>query len=166
MGKTCFIALYLLLFHNIYGQNSEIHGKVMQLQTKEILPGATVSILLDTMKISTAFVDIDGNYKIRINTPGTYTLVASYVHFQEKKILQVQANATKEIDLYISIPCNNSYSQPIKCPLGEHTDGVVPIIYGLPSKKMLRKEAKGKISLGGCIESCQKYYCKTHKNAF
>ena len=47
------------------------------------------------------------------------------------------------------------------------TDEVVPIVYGAPTKKMIRKEKKGKAFLGGEKTGCDPvYYCKKDKARF
>lgn len=154
------------MFKTVCGQTSEIYGKVKATQTKEPLPFALISLKLDTATIATTSADIDGNYRLIIKNAGTYTLVAQTIETKEIKILKVEADAKKELDLYIPVPCQGPYSSPVKCPDGLHTDNIIPIVYGLPDKKMCRQEAKGKIALGGCMPSCEKYYCKTHKKSF
>ena len=166
MKKTFYILICLCLLDSIFAQTSEIYGKVKTTETKEVLPFAFILLKQDTTTIATTSADLDGNYKLTIKYSGTYTLIAQTIDAKDIKLLKIETNAKKEIDLFIPVPCQDPYSSPVKCPDGLHTDNIVIMVYGLPTKKMFRQEAKGKIVLGGCIPSCEKYYCKTHKKAF
>jgi hypothetical protein len=61
-------------------------------------------------------------------------------------------------------PCKKSVKV---CP-ENHTNKLIPIVYGLPGEKLIRKAKKGKVMLGGCIVTdCDpKWYCKVHKLMF
>ncbi len=76
---------------------------------------------------------------------------------------------------------NFLFSQEVKdslttdkpCPISikycpeKHVNNIIPIIYGFPNQKMLKKSKKGKIKLGGCNPSkCEKWYCKKHNLSF
>ena len=54
------------------------------------------------------------------------------------------------------------YHQKKQCPLCLEVKNITPIVYGLPSKTMMREAKKGRISLGGCIvtENQPEFYCK------
>jgi hypothetical protein len=62
-------------------------------------------------------------------------------------------------------PCSESLKT---CPNGNHSDNLIPIVYGLPGKKSRRKSENGKIKLDGCIVTgCDpKWYCKQHDLEF
>jgi hypothetical protein len=166
MKKTAHIIICLSLFQTICGQSSEIFGKVKTAKTHEILPGASIILKQDSITVATAVADIDGKYKIHIENSGTYTIVAYFVPDKEIKIIKVLDDANKELDLYISSKCDYPYTSPVKCPDGMHTDHIIPIVYGLPNKKLIRQAKRGKVALGGCMGGCEKYYCKTHKKSF
>lgn len=55
-----------------------------------------------------------------------------------------------------------------ECPKGNHTDSIIPIIYGFPTEEDFRKSDSGLIALGGCElpEKPSKYWCKIHKIDF
>lgn len=55
-----------------------------------------------------------------------------------------------------------------ECPKGNHTDSIIPIIYGYPSEEDFRKSDSGLVALGGCElpEKPKKYWCKIHKVDF
>lgn len=54
------------------------------------------------------------------------------------------------------------------CPICKQTDEAIPIAYGEPTSKSLKKAMKGKIMLGGCIISpCNPHwYCKRDRVSF
>jgi hypothetical protein len=56
----------------------------------------------------------------------------------------------------------------ITCPKGGHTDNIIPIEYGMPTREAAEEEKEGKIMLGGCCEEddSPQHYCKTHKIKF
>lgn len=53
------------------------------------------------------------------------------------------------------------------CPY-EHTDSIIPIIYGYPSETDFEKSDSGLIALGGCAlpDNPDKWFCKIHKVSF
>ncbi len=55
-----------------------------------------------------------------------------------------------------------------ECPKGNHSDSIIPIIYGFPSEEMFQKSDSGLVALGGCglPENPKKYWCKIHKIDF
>jgi len=61
---------------------------------------------------------------------------------------------------------------PIKkkpvCPVGNHQDNIIPIIYGEPTGETMKKVQEGLVHLGGCIitDIEPKYFCKIHKKKF
>jgi N-acetyl-gamma-glutamylphosphate reductase len=60
------------------------------------------------------------------------------------------------LDSFYPNPCidsNGIYSS-------KHTDQIVPIVYGLPSKTTIRQHRNGKISLAGCFAGCPKGIAK------
>lgn len=57
-------------------------------------------------------------------------------------------------------------SQP-KCPKN-HTDSIIPIIYGFPTEEDFQKSDSGLVALGGCelLEDAPNWYCKIHDISF
>ena len=104
-----------------------------------------------------------GVYSISIKQIGYRTISVDEVHVIEDSIIKMT------IQFPHPLPCPYNYSndfQP-RCVRG-HTDNVIPMVYGLPSKRMMKKAKKGKIHLSGCIVSdCDpKFYCVIHKIEF
>jgi hypothetical protein len=69
----------------------------------------------------------------------------------------------------LQIRQNMAYKKRIiTCPKGEHTDNIIPILYGEATHEAYEKSLLGKLRLGGCCieDNSPKHYCKTHKIEF
>lgn len=55
-----------------------------------------------------------------------------------------------------------------ECPQGNHTDSIIPIVYGFPTEEDFRKSDSGLVALGGCElpEKLMNFYCKIHRIQF
>jgi hypothetical protein len=55
-----------------------------------------------------------------------------------------------------------------ECPKGNHTDSIIPIIYGFPTEENFRKSDSSLVALGGCElpEKPSNYWCKIHQIDF
>jgi len=53
------------------------------------------------------------------------------------------------------------------CPKN-HTDSIIPIIYGFPTQESFQKSDSGLVYLGGCdlVENAPTWYCKIHDLTF
>lgn len=53
------------------------------------------------------------------------------------------------------------------CPKN-HTDHIIPVVYGKPTAKTIKRAEKVEVYLGGCmfIPCHPKFYCKIHKEKF
>jgi len=84
----------------------EITGRVIDSESKYLLPGASV-ILLDT-KLGAA-TDRTGTYKISNVPPDTYTMKASFIGFISRCIkhqVQVEENRTIALDFNLAVDPN------------------------------------------------------------
>ena len=92
-----FYTFYLFLFSVITlsaQQNGFVKGTIIDKQTKELLPGVTVSYMQGAGVLS----DIDGNYFI-ITTEGIYTLNLNLVGYKSSnKTIDIKANDTLTIN--------------------------------------------------------------------
>ncbi|MCX7985608.1 MAG: carboxypeptidase-like regulatory domain-containing protein [Bacteroidales bacterium] len=99
MKKSIFVVvLFLVKVSFLLGQGV-IKGTVVDAQTGESLIGCNVYIQGTTQGVTT---DLDGNFVIRNVKPGKYTLVASYVSY-DNKTLEVQVPSTGEVNVSISL---------------------------------------------------------------
>jgi hypothetical protein len=55
-----------------------------------------------------------------------------------------------------------------ECPKGNHSDSIIPIVYGYPTEQDFKDSKSGLIVLGGCElpKNPTKYWCKIHKIDF
>ncbi len=85
----------------IAGTTGKIVGRVIDSQTKEPLPGASIQIVGTTMG---AYADEEGYYVILNVPPGTYTLKASFVGYKDMVVenVTVQADLTKEVNFELT----------------------------------------------------------------
>ncbi len=91
------VLLVLVSAQLAFAQYGKIAGKVVDRETKEPLPGASIVIQGTTLGAAS---DANGNYVI-LNVPaGTYTVVASYVGYQSVTVtgVQVIAGLTRELN--------------------------------------------------------------------
>jgi len=91
------VLLLLISVQLVFAQYGKISGRVVDRETKEPLPGASVVVQGTTLGAAT---DVNGNYVI-LNVPaGTYTVVASYVGYQTVTVsgVQVIAGLTRELN--------------------------------------------------------------------
>ncbi|MCJ7554229.1 MAG: carboxypeptidase-like regulatory domain-containing protein, partial [Ignavibacteriaceae bacterium] len=81
----CFVLVFLLISSSatFAQKNGAISGRVMDVDTKEYLPGA--NIILEGTNFGAAS-DHSGLYRISNIPPGAYTLVASYIGYQDQSV--------------------------------------------------------------------------------
>jgi len=94
--KAFAVVLFSLLSSVAFAQLGELSGKVIDEQTGEGVPFATVVILEDGVQKGGASTDFDGNYTIKPINPGEYTVKMSYVGYQTKIIEGVLIQPDKE----------------------------------------------------------------------
>ncbi len=112
----------------------------------------------------------DGVYLIKDLPEGYYKF--EFHSFESRsRILYIDSvkvfnDSTTVLKVIYPGPCKFIYTQGLapECPYN-HTDKIVRILYGYPTKKMMKKAKKGLIFLGGCtISDCDpRYYCTLHK---
>lgn len=92
-----FSAFLFLLTFSVYGQTGKVVGKVTDYETKEALIGANVLIEGTSLGAAT---NLSGEYVILNVPPGTYTLKARYVGYQEVTLsnIRVSTGLTTEVD--------------------------------------------------------------------
>jgi len=113
----------------------------------------------------------NGDYLFRNIGEGVYSLKLADHIARELKIDSVNILNDSTTTLNIVYPGACKFIYPINykplCPYS-HSDSIVNIMYGFPSKRMMTESKKGRIYLGGCIVTgCDpKYYCIKHKLQF
>jgi len=101
---TLTIALFLLTIIS-NAQTGKIIGKIIDAKTGETLPGATV-LIEGTTKGASA--DFDGNFSLTGLQAGKYTLIASYITYDNKKFLDVVVKANDVTEFNIGLDQSNS----------------------------------------------------------
>lgn len=101
MSKITLLLLTLFTINTVCSaQTGKISGKIIDGKTGETLPGATIMIEGTTKGAS---ADFDGNFLVAGIQPGTYTLVASYVTYDNKKLAGVVVKANDVTELNVTL---------------------------------------------------------------
>ncbi|WP_166636719.1 carboxypeptidase-like regulatory domain-containing protein [Zeaxanthinibacter enoshimensis] len=132
-----------------------------------VIPGAI--ILVSGTKIG-AQTNVEGEYFLNNINPGTYDLVVSAIGYGKDTIPNINVSSYSDSLLVLGLPPGPCYDQQSSkfCPVNEKCKSVIPIVYGLPDKRLLKKVEKGKIRLGGCeVTGCEPHwYCDEHEIEF
>lgn len=103
--KLHFILSMIALSFMAHAQTGKIVGKIIDSKTGETLPGATVMIEGSTTGVSS---DFDGNFSLGGLKAGKYTLVASYITYDNKKFVGVDVKANDVTTFNISLDQSSS----------------------------------------------------------
>ena len=164
--KNLSLVLILLCTIQALGQTGSIEGRIKYKPDSIFLEGVHVLIVGTNRGAAT---NEDGYFKIDSLDAGHYDLSIHSLWFRtiEKDSIQVFPGVTTELNLALPEGNCDPNSEKI-CPVGNHSNSVIPIVYGLPNQKGLRQEKKGKILLAGCefYECDPKWYCKIHEQKF
>ncbi len=98
--KNLFTALFALLLPVLASAQFSISGKITNQQTGEALPGATVSLANNTIRVIT---DANGKYQVANLRNGPYTIRISYIGYQT-----VSKNITLTADAVVDFTLANS----------------------------------------------------------
>ena len=160
------VLLYSTLFS--FGQKAELKGIFLDSLLHE--RPVRISLLKDSTIVSETLAANQGNYSFKNLDAGIYTL-----HFKrigEREIIRdsivLKSGETIEVNVN-SMECPFRYPKGYKpvCPRNP-ADKIIPIAYGFPSSKTMKKAREGKVYLGGCVVTdCDpRYYCPAHKLEF
>jgi|SRR5687768_16402260 len=148
-----------------FGQNSGLKGQVID-NGQNPLAGLTIKILDSDSVVTWTVTGQNGDYELQNIKPGLYDLSIQHLGFRERILKDVRIPANDILQFNITHPGPCTKSEKV-CPNG-HTDNLIPIVYGLPRKRSIKKSDKGQIKLGGCIVTdCDPaWYCKTDQIEF
>jgi hypothetical protein len=127
-----------------------------------------IELTLDSQKISHGYIAFNRPFAIEKLIPGKYKLEIHQIGKRSDFFdsLMIQDGQIKELTTTYPGPCKFIYPKGYKpnCPFG-HTDNIIPIMYGMPGEKLMKKSKQEQIHLGGCpISDCDpQYYCRLHK---
>ena len=168
--KRLLIFVFLFAAFFSYGQNGILKGNIKHGISLENSQFVSIELLRnsDNKQLTSTTSDSTGNFEL-LNIPqGNYILCFSFIGYQEYKLTDINIYSDSTTLLEIHYPCpTGSKTSEKKCPFG-HTNDIIPVVYGLPSEKGMKKAEKGKIELGGCtVTECDpKWYCRIHKIKF
>lgn len=103
--KTILLPLFFILYFTSFSQTGKINGKIIDAKTGETLPGATVLIEGTTKGASS---DFDGIFTLSGLQPGKYTIIASYITYDNKKFVDVIVKANDVTDFNITLDQSSS----------------------------------------------------------
>lgn len=153
--------LLLLYCLGALAQNTSLTGTASDKETG-VLPGCEVILKQGDNAIAKVYTNIDGQYYFKDISPGAYHLEVSLSYLPEE-IYEVNVLEGENIlDITYPKPCDSKKL----CPQGNHTNNIIPILYGLPGKKAMRMAKKGTIYLGGCTPYCEQWHCTEHNLNF
>ena len=149
----------------VYSQEIDVDGHVYYTIDSTGLAGVNVLLYKNGVFEYGNYTDKNGQFHINQVPLGQYELRLNFIGMKEKVINQIKIDSTSHnMVFYYPEPCKTGIKE---CPYG-HSDKLIRIVYGLPTKRAMRKAKRGKIRLGGCIVSdCDpQWYCKKHNIEF
>ncbi len=159
--------LLIFISVNSFAQKGSIKGNVIFKLDSLALPGATITI--SGTRTGTQ-ADINGKFELSDLSPGKYDLVLQSIGYGKDTITNVLVNENRATKLVMGLPAGPCYEKTDskKCPVDGISKNVIPILYGLPGRKLMRKMEKGKVKLGGCeVTGCEpNWFCKEHQLEF
>lgn len=166
--RKLLLIVYVFLGMTCYSQTGNIQVRIIDTESGMPILGVKVEIINSSLS---TISDFDGDFYFDKLPIGEYHLKFSFLGFKEKTIKNVQVveNLTFIREVFLTPFCEFENSlEKENCPICEKSDKVIPILYGFPSKKQLRKSKRNKILLAGCLVSdCDPYwYCRRDKKRF
>jgi hypothetical protein len=168
--RFLFVQILFLLSFNVYSQSGQIVGHITNHDTLLAYNYWTLSLKQNDSTIKETATT--ANFKFENLPTGIYSLSIHQTGQRDLIIdsLRILKDTTINLNLGYPPPCKFIYltylkNEKPKCIIGGHTDNIIPIVYGLPTQKTMKKAKKGLVHLGGCIISdCDPhYYCTIHK---
>ncbi len=156
-----------------YCQTGNIRGHIVNTDKESDLKYVTIYLAHGDTLVENKRTRPDslGSFHIDDIPLGQYSLRVQQLGFSDFILdsLTIFDTTTLTLNLTYPPPCDKQLAknEKPKC-IGGHTENIIPISYGLPRKRTLRKAKRGKVFLAGCIISrcVPRYYCKLHKREF
>jgi hypothetical protein len=159
-----FLLIYLLVHClNTYCQTNQILGNLIPREEIINIKFLTVSLQEGDSSIRKTATDSLGHFSFSSIRSGTYYFIITQAGRNNFTTDSFHIFNDTSLNITYPQPCSYSGEKP-KC-LDGHKDNIVPISYGLPTVKAMKRAKKGTIFLGGCIVPycAPKFYCKLHK---
>jgi hypothetical protein len=148
-------------------QVSHLRGRVIDSQSNKSFWGATLLFKQGDKIITGGTSDSAGVFTVKTIPVGSYNVDITAIGYRTETLSNVVVSSDTLLST-ISFPGPCKYVYPegllISC-VGGHTDHIIPMVYGLPGKKLMRQAKKEEVHLAGCqLTGCDpKYYCLVHK---
>ena len=168
--KVISLLFFILFSFSCFAQLGVIQGKVSDSETKELIASVSVGLYEKDSLIRLTKTNYEGFFRLDSLTAKPYDLVVRYVGYPDSTIsvLATERDTTSlQVALAARPPCP-PYNKDTPCPVCHKRDKVIPIKYGVPTKKMKRQAKRGKIALGLCnFPYCNPHwYCKRDHTSF
>jgi len=167
--KTVITILFICFNFSLFCQTGKV--KIDIIITDTVKP-YFLGIYARKEKTPTSIIHIltSGSYFMKDLTEGHYNFEFFSFESSSRRLyidsVKVLNDSITNLKVIYPGPCRFVYGEDFKpvCPYN-HSNKIVKIVYGYPSKKMMKKAKKGRIHLGGCLHYyCDpKYYCIIHK---
>lgn len=157
--------IFILVFIQAYSQKGDFSGHVTDRHDGSNFTGVTVELNENGKVVYEAQTDFDGNFVIKNVEFGPYEFKLNCCGHQSLIIKEFYFSRNDRVlDFIYPNPCKESVKL---CPQN-HSDNLIPIVYGLPGEKLLKASKKGKVILGGCVitDCSPEWFCKKHKLTF
>lgn len=166
-ARSLFLVLVISVL-NSSSQTGTIEGMLRNGVTHNLSSFVNIGLYQgETMLLGTTS-DTTGHFLIEDINSGVYELRFSFVGYHTHTLRNIRVFNDSIAFVEANYPCPHGNQKPKKiCPFW-HRDNIVPITYGLPTKRTMRRAEEGKCYLGGCIitECDPCWYCKIHKISF
>jgi len=160
--KTIFTIITFLTLSIGFSQTGELRGHITE-GINVGFPGLFVEIIKDGKSIKGTQTDFDGKYSFKEIPFGIYSIKISGSGMREETAENISVDTQQKVyDFTYPKPC---IANKKICPKN-HNDKIIPITYGLPTKKTMKKAENGKVKLGGCTPYCEKWHCVEHNIDF
>lgn len=166
--RTIYLFIFVFTLINSYSQNNQIIGHITKRDSTFDYRELSILLNIDNKLITGSIPDDKGNFQFNNLNPGIYQMIIKNLFYRDYIMdsLKLSNDTTLNLNLGYPPPCEFIYKKGFhpKC-IGGHTDHIIPIVYGFPDQKTMKKAQQGKIQLGGCmISDCDPhYYCTIHK---
>ncbi|MBP8073702.1 MAG: carboxypeptidase regulatory-like domain-containing protein [Bacteroidia bacterium] len=103
------IVTFAVLANVAFAQTATIAGTVKDADSQEALVGATIRLLKDSVMVAGAYTDDAGAYSVEV-APGNYTLVCTYISYDNKTIDNIQLTAGQSLvqDVVMGMDVNDA----------------------------------------------------------
>jgi len=152
-----------------YAQTAKITGSVTNRDATTENAQWTIFIKQSGTVIKVTANDTKGHFMFTGIATGYYSLIFESIGYRTIIIENLQITHDTTINIKYPDSCAVTYTTYLKkgkpvCPVGNHTKSIIPIVYGFPLAKTMRKAKKGLVRLGGCeLMGCDPhYYCTLH----